>query len=160
LYSNENNSNVVEPEAKYCCIPEKPNLKSAKTVKPYVAWIWGGLAGVSNRRLNQKKTRAPGTHYTPLCRACARRYPAAMSPLPFLPHTQDVSPPLATALRFSNAHHQFCPIHDVTKDFARDDGAVAVRGAGLGQQSSRHPTAGLVFVAAISMPHSMQRFRF
>jgi hypothetical protein len=48
---NENNSkqqggNAVEPEAKYCCIPEKPNLKSAKTVKPYVAgaWIWGGLA--------------------------------------------------------------------------------------------------------------------
>ena len=43
---NENNSNVVEPEAKYCCIPEKLNLKSAKTVKPYAtsAWIWGGLA--------------------------------------------------------------------------------------------------------------------
>jgi hypothetical protein len=34
---NENNSDVVEPEAKYCCIPEKPNLKSAKTVNPYVA---------------------------------------------------------------------------------------------------------------------------
>jgi hypothetical protein len=43
---NENKSNVVEPEAQYCCIPEKLNLKSAKTVKPYVtsAWIWGGLA--------------------------------------------------------------------------------------------------------------------
>jgi hypothetical protein len=27
----------VEAEAKYCCIPEKLNFKSAKTVKPYVA---------------------------------------------------------------------------------------------------------------------------
>jgi hypothetical protein len=37
---NENNSNVVEPEAIYCYIPEKPNLKGAKTVKPYVASAW------------------------------------------------------------------------------------------------------------------------
>jgi hypothetical protein len=28
---NETDSNVLEPEAKYCCIPEKLNLKSAKT---------------------------------------------------------------------------------------------------------------------------------
>mgnify|MGYP002808522813 CR=1 FL=1 len=33
----EHSFKVVEPEAKYCCIPEKLNLKSAKTVKPYVA---------------------------------------------------------------------------------------------------------------------------
>jgi hypothetical protein len=41
---NENNSNVVEPEPKHCCIPEKPNLKSATiTVEPYEegACGWG-----------------------------------------------------------------------------------------------------------------------
>jgi hypothetical protein len=34
--------------ASWAGCPEKPNLKSAKTVKPYVAsaWIWGGLADV------------------------------------------------------------------------------------------------------------------
>jgi hypothetical protein len=57
---NENNSNVVAPEARYCCIPEKLNLKSAKTVKPYVS---SACMGLRMRWANQ----APGTHYTVPC---------------------------------------------------------------------------------------------
>jgi hypothetical protein len=78
---NENNSNVVEPEAKYYCIPEKPNLKSAKTVKPYVtsAWIWFGLA--DNNKCNElqskkkRKEKRDAINTQTRTRACQRMYP-------------------------------------------------------------------------------------